>query len=202
MKIEIVPKEGRKGVLTLYVDGEAWRDVHSSWAGRHPVFPACTTLEEWEAAFGQFEYKRVKGYVIWRLSAQPYHSQILHKLLRERYVSLSTIDRVLNEFQASGYLNDEAWIASYIDSRQRRYGFHAILAQLRAKGLSADVLQAIGMPEKKEDQEKEGILHLLRTRYRSKDLIEYKTKQKVFASLMRKGFAFENIQEVLQDFEV
>jgi regulatory protein len=202
MKIEIVPKEGRKGVLTLYVDGEAWRDIHSAWAGHHPVFPVCTTLEEWEDAFDKFEYKRVKGYVIWRLSAQPYHSQMLHKMLRERYARSSTIDKVLKEFQALGYINDEAWIDSYIASRQKRYGFNAILAQLRSKGLTADVLQAIEMPEKKEEQEKEGILHLLRTRYRSKDLSEYKTKQKVFASLMRKGFAFENIQNVLKDFEV
>ena len=202
MKIEIVPKEGREGVTTLFVDGEAWREVHTSWAGRHPVFPACTTFEEWEAAFDQFEYKRVKGYVIWRLSAQPYHSQILHKLLRERHARSCTIEKVLSEFKALGYINDEAWIASYIESRQKRFGFQAILAQLRAKGLSAEALQAVEMPEKKEDLEKEGILRLLQTRYRSKDLSEYKTKQKVCASLMRKGFAFENIKACLQDFGV
>ncbi|MBA2369043.1 MAG: RecX family transcriptional regulator [Candidatus Protochlamydia sp.] len=202
MKIEILPKEGRKGVLTLFVDGEIWRDLHTSWAGHHPVFPACTTNEEWEAAFEQFEYKRVRGYVIWRLSAQAYHSQTLSKMLRERSVRSSTIDRVLKEFKASGYINDEAWVASYIESRQKRYGFNAILAQLRSKGLPAEVLQAIERPEKKEEHEKEGIVRLLRTRYRSKDLSEYKTKQKVFAALMRKGFAFENIQCVLNDFEV
>jgi len=49
------------------------------------------------------------------------------------------------------------------------------------------------------DQEKESVEKLLVGRYRSKNLKDFKEKQKVIQSLMRKGFSFESIKLVMDN---
>lgn len=200
MKIDVMPKEGRKEIRTIFVDGEPWRDIHTSIFGKNFSFPPCATRTEWKVFFEKWEYQRVKNYVIWRLSTQPYHSEQLQKLLRERLVRQQTITKVLEECLSSGYLNDEAWIESFMRNQQKKNGLRSILLKLQAKGLTAETVQEIRSNWNRPEEEKEAILSLLRTRYRSKNLNDFREKQKTIASLMRKGYAFEQIQSALETF--
>lgn len=195
-----MPKEGRKELRTIFLDGEEWRDIHTSIFGKTPSFPSCVTRTEWKEVFEKCEYQRVKNYVIWRLSTQPYHSQQLQKLLRERLVCQQTITKVIGECLSSGYLDDEAWIESFMRNQQKKNGLRSILLKLQAKGLTAEAVQEIRSNWNRPEEEKEAIAHLLRTRYRNKNLNDFREKQKVFASLMRKGYAFEQIQAALEGF--
>ncbi len=194
-----MPKEGRKELRTIFLDGEAWRDIHTSIFGRDPSCPSCATRAEWKEVFEKWEYQRVKNYVIWRLSNQPYHSQQLHKLLRERLVCQQTISKVIDECLSSGYLDDETWIESFMRSQKKKNGLRSILLKLQAKGLTAETLQEIRSNWNCPEEEKGAIAYLLRTRYRNKNLNDFREKQKVIASLMRKGYAFEQIQAALED---
>ncbi|WP_068467144.1 regulatory protein RecX [Candidatus Protochlamydia phocaeensis] len=197
MKIECKPKAERKEILTVFLDGEPWRDVHIAIFGRFPAFPTCLSIQEWTAAFELLEYKRVKNYVIRRLAAQSYHSEQLNKLLRERLVQPPTIQKIIQECQEWGYLNDEAWIENFVRAHQKKQGLRVILAKLQAKGLSTENLQHIREQWINPEEETLAIRRLIQTKYRSKDLSQYKEKQKVFAALMRKGYPFELIQAVL-----
>lgn len=71
-----------------------------------------------------------------------------------------------------------------------------ILSKLRQKGLSPQTLSHIE-PSLSPTEEFNAIQHLLETRYRSKDLKDRKTRQKVFAALMRKGFSYEQVSHAL-----
>jgi SOS response regulatory protein OraA/RecX len=65
---------------------------------------------------------------------------MLHECLLQTY----TIERVIQEFQASGSLYDETWLESYIKTHQKKYGIRFIIDKLRAKGLSSETLQLLG----------------------------------------------------------
>jgi regulatory protein len=95
-----------------------------------------------------------------------------------------------------GVIDDEAWVASFVRSQSKRCGLRIIQQKLRAKGISADTSSFAGDSPAAEN---EAILHLLNTRYRKKDLSQTKEKQKVIASLMRKGFAYQQIIAALQN---
>lgn len=194
MKVTFQPKEGNRDRWEICIDGEKWREVHGVIFGRNPVFPPISSEKNLESTFNAYEYRRVKGYVLWRLSSKSYHSEQLAKLLSERLVQSQTIVDVIQEYREMGFLDDEAWLQSFIHSQQKRYGLRFILNKLHTKGLSSETIQRLANDWINPDQEVQAICHLIRTRYHSKNLNDYKTRQKVMASLARKGYAFEQIQ--------
>ena len=196
MHIKFLKAEGSRDRWQIWVDGELWKEVHTSIFGRHPKFPSLSSESNLETTFDTYEYQRVRNYVIWRLSSQAYHSEMLKKLLRNKCVQSHTIERVIQEFQEKGLLDDALWIQFFMQSQQKRYGMKVILAKLYAKGLTKESLEKIS-EEWQHSSEEENIRRILETKYRRKDLSDYKERQKAFVYLSRKGYSFETIQQVL-----
>src|SRR5207253_3042304 len=116
-----------------------------------------------------------------------------------RLVSKRTIEKLIADFQNAGYINDSEWIASFV----RRYwasgtGPQAIVMKLRAKGIPQEAAESAISLVCTDDAQKGKIQRLLGTKYRNKNLSDFKEKQKVIASLIRKGFDYEEITQVLQ----
>lgn len=202
MEVKWVPKEGRRNILTLVVDGDPIRDVHVTIFGRYPKLPSSTTLEELETFIHSIEYKGAKNYAIKRLSLKNQPSTEMDKALKERLVSQNNRDKIIEEFSKLGYLNDEEWITGFVRSQtNKQIGPKTIYQKLKAKGLPdesiAQILENNTSPEKQLTQ----IHHLLKTKYKTRDITDYKQKQKVIASLIRKGFDFEQVRQVLDDMD-
>lgn len=198
MKVEISPKPGQLDRLVVTLDQEPWRELHVAVHGRHPKLPACTERSAWETLFADYEYKRAKHYLLRRLQAQSYHSVLLRTLLIDRLISPTLVARLLQEANDWGLLDDQAWLDSFMRSQKKRRGLPLILAKLRLKGFNNEQLQKL-QEEYADPQADEGaIRHLLKTKYRSKDLSQYAIKQKVIASLMRRGYAYTTIQNAMK----
>lgn len=198
LHVILQPKEGNKDRWEILIEGEKWREVHRTVFGKHPTFPVVQSMEEWPAVFDAVEYQRAKGYVVWRLSAQSYHSELLVKLLRDRLVQRKTIDKVMRDCHQAGYFDDENWLKNYIQMHQSRYGWRFIATKLKAKGLSVETLEGLFEEGQDPEEERQAIRHLLETRYRSKDLSQFKEKQKVIGALLRKGFSYEQVKEAME----
>lgn len=200
MKIDYQPKEERQEVFLILLDDEPWRDVHLAIFGRRPKWPKTVeSLTAWQELFNQLEYKAVKNYVLRRLSSQSYHSYQLKKLLKERLVQSATSERIIEECVNWGYINDQAWIESFMRSRLRRSSLRSIIPKLQARGLPSSLIQEIAEQWKDPEQEVEAVRKLLQTKYRSKDLTQPKERQKVIASLLRKGYSFDVVRQALKD---
>lgn len=199
MEVVFRSKEGNRDRWEIWLDGEKWREVHCVIFGRKPAFPALSSADELQPVFDAFEHRRVKGYVLWRLSTQSYHSEQLAKLLRDRLVQDKTIERVLQEYRNMGFLDDESWLQSFMRTQQKRYSLRFILNKLYAKGLSSETIQRLAQEWKNPEEELQVIQHLLNTRYRTKDLTQYKSRQKVIAALVRKGYSFDQVQMALRE---
>jgi len=198
MKIEIV-KSGIPDRLLIVINDEIWKEIHTSIFGKQPKLPSCSNKNEWGEKFAAFELQRVKNYVIWRLSSQNYHSQEMKQLLKKRLIASSLIHKVLTEFKEKGFFDDPLWISSFMRIHSKRLGLPAILQKMRIKGISEEELEDVRANWQDSDQEKESVEKLLVGRYRSKNLKDFKEKQKVIQSLMRKGFSFESIKLVMDN---
>lgn len=199
MKITFEPTPGKKNTLTLLIDGEPLHQLHTTIFGKRPKPPKATS-ETWDGAFALWELQRAKVYALGRLAKKNQPSVELSRALRERLISETTITKIIDECQRLGYINDADWIESFVRVQlSRKKGPDAILNKLRAKGIPLDAakaaLEAFSTPESL----RENIQTLLSTKYRSRDLTDYKEKQKVIASLIRKGFAFDDILSSLSD---
>jgi regulatory protein len=202
MKITYCPKGELREEFLILLDEEPRKEVHLAIFGRRPKWPkTIASWSDWQEQFNRLEYQAVKNYVLRRLTSQSYHSYQLKKLLKERLVQPATIQRVIEECLNSGYLNDEAWIESFMRGRLKRSSLRSILPKLQARGLPASLIEEIAERWQDPEQEMEAVGTLLRTKYRSKDLTQPKERQKVIASLLRKGYSYAILKQALKIIE-
>lgn len=199
MKIDCMPKEGRRGVFVICIDEDPWREIHASIFGRKPSLPKTgTTLSEFESLFEQLEYRGAMRYALKRLSLKGQPAAEFEGALEERLVSPNVINRIVAECSRLGYLNDQQWIESFIRCQlARKLGPKAIVMKLQAKGIASDVAKASVSQMSDAKRQIQSIHGLLNTRYRTRDLSDYRTKQKVIASLIRKGYSIDVIRQAI-----
>lgn len=198
MKIEILPKDGYRGVFSVYIEEEFFTDIHASIFGKKPKLTF--HLEDLHEQFFQQEYLKVKAFVLRRLSQRNYSSFELKKKLKECLVSTRSIEGVLDECRHLGYLDDQSWLEGYISTLQiKKMGPRAIMMKLQSKGVPEEAYLAILAKVVTPENQLERIVKLLETRYKTRDLTDYKEKQKVIASLLRKGFDFELISSCVNN---
>lgn len=200
MQVTFQPKAGDRDRWEILVNGEKQREVHRTIFGRHPVFPPFSAENDFQSLFDSLEYRRVKGYILWRLSTQSYHSEMLIKLLRERLVQSHTIERLIEEMHRMGVLDDEAWLQNFFRVQQKRYSLSSILSKLHSKGFSSETLQRLAKERKNPEEEIQAILSLLNKRYAKHDFTQYKIRQKVISALVRKGYPFDQVHAALQQW--
>lgn len=146
------------------------------------------------------EYRLAKKYALRRLSAQSLPAAGLAKALKQRSVSEEIIERLIAEFCHLGYINDIEWIDSYVRGQQsRKKGPKAIAYKLAEKGISTQQAEEVLKRVSGIEQQKEMIINLLSTRYKSKNLSDFKEKQKVIAALVRRGFDLSAILDCIKN---
>lgn len=200
MKLEWKKKERRQGVLTLMVEGEVWKEIHTAVFGRKPSLPLeYGSLSELKEQFEQAECRAATVYALKRLSMKSYLSAELHNKLVEHHVSEEMAARVILKCQSWGYLNDQEWLQHFVQRQlTKNLGPMAILMKLRVKGVSQETAQQLIAALDDGEERRKRVSHLLATRYRNRDLSDMRSREKVIASLMRKGFAFSDIKKVLK----
>lgn len=200
MKVEYVATPGKRGVMTILLDDEPWQNIHLSIFGFSPSLPKdCLSIEEFSEKFCLLEYKQAKQYALKRLSIQCMPSAVLAKALKQRFISNENIERILEEFQNMGFLNDEQWTESFVRGQiSKKNGPRKIAMKLARKGiLREDIEEGLKIAQSADTQQV-AIQKLLKTRYRNKNLTDYAEKRKVVAALVRKGFDLEIIIKTLK----
>lgn len=184
----VIPKNNNDKVKTIFVDEEPWRDIHCSIFGYQKF--EIKSIEQFEL----LEQKKVKSFVYKKLAQQNYSSHGLTKILKDFLVPKVLIQAVIQDCQDLGYINDEDWLKSFIrGAKAKKNGPRTILQKLLAKGFDKETAS---VALENEDSPKDRVMRirkLLETRYKKYDLKDYKEKQKVVASLVRKGYSFEDI---------
>jgi regulatory protein len=185
--------------LLIYVDGELWKTGDVAILGKRPDLPKqCDSLDQLEDWYSSLEYKGGKNYAYRRLASKSFCSSELSTLLAKKQVSEPTRQKIIQELVQKGYLNDEEWAEAFIKYQShKKNGPKAIRQKLKAKGYDnpGPLLQTLCPPE----TQKEAILKLISTRYRSRDFSDKYERAKVIAALMRKGY---DLDVILQSFSL
>lgn len=182
-------------VFTVFLNGEPWKEVHAAIFGRTLKLPkevlSCSSLSEFEAAFYEAEVQLAKKCALRRLSLSPMLSSRLSEFLKCRLVSPQAIENVITDLSRLRLLDDQSYIDSFVRGQKARgRGPHRIVQELKRKGvrLKRPMINSYSLEEQKS-----AILHLLKTRYGSRNLKDRKEKQRTIAALARRGFDLELI---------
>ncbi len=99
-----------------------------------------------------------------------------------------------------GYINDREYIRSVIYSKKQSKSRKEIFAWLMQKGLSDELVKEVMEEEMTGDDEVDMAVKLLRKKRYTSD-VDSKTREKIFAYLMRKGIPYSTIKEAVKILE-
>lgn len=123
--------------------------------------------------------------------------QLKKKLLDGGYPQ-EIVDEALSYVKSFGYVNDLEYARSFILGRKARKSSREIYAALCEKGVSRELVEAAMEECLGEDDSLHAIRALLQKRHYDPETADQKQTRKEFAYLMRKGFCYEDIRQVIQ----
>jgi regulatory protein len=132
-----------------------------------------------------------------RLLARREHSRFeLVMKLRQRRVDAEVIDRVLDDFEEKGWLDDGRFAEVFVRQRMDAgYGPLKILADLQQRGVMATPPELVAVPE---EHWAEQATRLRERRFGLTDLTEdWPERQRQGGFLARRGFSGEQVERAL-----
>ena len=151
-------------------------------------------------------YAKIKEVLLKRAKLRAMHllndmarteSRLRDKLKLGGYPSEIT-EAAIAYVKSFGYINDDAYIRNFIDSRKDKKSRREIYALLRQKGVDMNRAEEIMEEMYEEHSDQEAIRELLRKKHWDFACTDPKEKQKIYGYLVRKGFRYEDIRQVIQ----
>ena len=125
-------------------------------------------------------------------------SQLRTKLKQGGYAE-DAVEAAIRYVKSFGYINDMEYARSFIDSRKDRKSKKELYAALLQKGVPAEIVeQVFEEADYGEKDSRQAIEALMRKRSYNPETADVKEKQKMMGYLMRKGFSYQDVRNVLQ----
>lgn len=122
--------------------------------------------------------------------------QLRDKLVQNQYPEVA-IEAALEYVRKWGYVGDENYARIYIDEKKKSKSRKEIYFALQAKGIAKECLEK-ALEDAYEHEGEELALQklILKKKYNAQEATDNQ-RQKMYAYLMRKGFAYEDIRQIL-----
>lgn len=128
----------------------------------------------------------------------------LREKLRLGYYPEEAVDEAVRYVKSFGYLDDARYAENFVRSRQGSKSAREIQALLLKKGLSGDMIEAAfeKCREDSGDTEQEAVRKILKKKRFDPDMADEAQIQKIYAYLGRKGFRYDTVRQVIQNYNV
>lgn len=123
--------------------------------------------------------------------------QMVQKLVEREY-SQEVAQRIADELESRGFINDQHYAEQFIETRGHKYGSYRLRQELRVKGVSDDIInEALEQVEQDTEYNRALDMGMKRARQYAGDPSE-KAYQKLTGYLSRKGFAYDIVKKVVK----
>ena len=163
-------------------------------------------------------YQRCKERSLYLLTgAAKTERRLREKLQKSEHYTEEIIERTLSFLKEYDYINDYRYCMQYLEENAHRRSAKDMQSKLYGRGVDGSVIREAmedfrrkhreegeesSFEEQREtDPERIGLKRWLEKKSRNMDLSDWKERQKLTASLLRKGFSYSMIQEDLQQEE-
>lgn len=140
-------------------------------------------------------YKRAKERALYLLEGRPYTCSMMRDKLRNNDYPPVIIDRVILFLQKYQYIDDEAYVAMYVNCHVKNKSKKQIQFDLQKKGILKSMIDEY--MEGQDYSEEECFRKLFERYIRGKNMNDRKVRQKVFRFLYGKGFSYDLIAEYM-----
>jgi regulatory protein len=133
------------------------------------------------------------------LAARPRGAKELETALRDRGFAAGAAAAALERIREAGWIDDLAAARSAVRLRGARYGRARVERELKARGLSKDVIEAAFEAEGGPARENEVLRRAFAKLWSARaNLAPPLRRRRVFDALTRRGFSAEKISEIIR----
>lgn len=125
----------------------------------------------------------------------------LREKLRQGFYTQEMIDGAVDYVKSFGYLNDERYAENFVRSRQGTKSRKEIRAALMQRGVAPELIDRAFELCYEEEDEAAAIRSILRKKRFDPDSADDREKQRIYGYLARKGFRYETVRQVIQNYE-
>lgn len=138
--------------------------------------------------------EKVKGYAFWLLGLKDFTEQELKDKIIKKYeeVDLEELEKIVKYLKESNYINDEEYAKSFVRGKHNQgYGWIRIKGDLLYK---KSIKEDLFLEEKNNYDWFELAKEVKLKKYKDKNFIDFKEKQKAMNYLIRRGFSYEEVE--------
>lgn len=124
------------------------------------------------------------------------------KIKDKEEISEKSMNLLIDKLKQKRLLNDEEFAKSWVEARSKKKGIQAVKSELYKKGISKDIIEDILSEQSSLKQQEIVAQSLLQKRLpRFKNLPSLEKKKKAYEFLMRRGFEYDVVKEVVEKLE-
>ncbi len=192
-----IDKKRRK----VFIDGEEAFTLFNNELYRYHLEPDTILSEEVYDEIMAVLNKRAKLKVMDYLKQSDKSEHELRTKLKRLYFPDPCIDVAIEYVRGYHYIDDNRYAENYIRYKSHNKSKQAIAFELKKKGVSTSIIQDCMEEVYTVDAENDAIRKQILKKYSIISTIEPEQKQKLIASLCRKGFSYERIKQVISTIE-
>ena len=194
-KIEPLSKTRYK----VFIEGQFAFTLYKGELSRYHIAEECVLEEDVYEAIRKIAIKRAKLRAMHLLSDMGRTESQLRTKLKQGGYTEEIAEEAIRYVKSFGYVNDAEYVRSFIDSRKEKKSKKEIYAALKQKGVASEVIEQIFEEmDYGEEDSRRAIEALVRKKNYHPETADLKEKQKMMGYLMRKGFRYEDVTNVLQ----
>lgn len=149
--------------------------------------------------------KRAKIRAMNLLTKRDYPTAKLRQKLKEGLYPDDVIEEALEYVASYNYTDDHRYALDYINYHENDKSRKRINQDLITKGISREIIDRAWISFEENGghkNEEQMVRRILEKKNYFSNSLEYKEKQKIMASLLRKGFEMDTIKRVMLDIEL
>ena len=191
----------RKSLSALYIDGEfAMKLDTETLLINHIKAGVEISDEQLHQLIEDSNNKRAKEKALWLISYRDHSKKELVDKIKRTSSEESAVAAV-ERLTELGLVNDEAYARRYfkeLTQGSKHLSPRGARYKLMEKGIDRDLIDII--VEETDIDEREQIRTIINSKYRNFNADE-KSKKRTVSALQRKGFSWEDIKSVMEDYE-
>lgn len=201
--MKITAKHGRQNKIHISIDGEYLLTVDENfWLDSGYVSGDEIDNEEL-TAFQEAAGSRIAfNSAMYSLDFRDHSVREMRMKLLRKYEP-EAVESAIEHLVELGLLDDERFAENFAHElfQYKKYGKNRIKSELFRRGIDADIVNNVldEIFESEETDNVERIVDIINKKYYNK-MIDEKSRQKVFAALMRLGYGYSDIRQAMSEF--
>ncbi|MBS1516738.1 MAG: RecX family transcriptional regulator [Bacteroidetes bacterium] len=206
MKISAIEKQKKdRQRYNIFMDGEFYSGLYEDTIVKYGLRTGDELSEadmEKIRSYDEFNYAKTSAYRFLAYRQRSKKEMILR--LKQKKISLPSINKVIKLLEEQKYLNDEVFAYNFIKEKikNKPLGKRVLADKLREKGISSEISEKVLKENYSEEDEflSAGIVlkkYLNKGKFKS----EYDKKSKCYRHLLSRGFDYDIINSVLSEMK-